>query len=166
MGGLTTGLVAVDDARIKAAAYVAVPASFPLATLISGTPERTGLPAAGAVPAGPGGHRDDAVRSRRDPDRFPGLPAAGLAHRGPQRRDWSFADDCAIAKDFSNGCGTGTRLADAATQFTFLDNETARGIAKRYIGAFFLSQLAGASAAPLGDAVPPASVIASAHTTK
>jgi predicted dienelactone hydrolase len=165
-GGVTAGVVAVHDSRIKAAAYIAVPPTLPLATLLLGTPEIQLFPQPALFllaqqDKAVGQLGIDAIRT----DFQDYVPPAWLV----EVRDaghWSFADDCALVKDFSNGCGTGTRLGDSSSPFTFVDNETARGIAKRYIGAFFQNGLAGGSPAPLSEAVPAASVIVSSHSSR
>ncbi len=156
LGGMSIGITDANDQRVKAAAFLAISPTSELNTLAFDLPEisRFRVPALymiaeeDAVMVASGGR--EAIVSNFE-DQSPAAWLVAVRDTGHM----SFADDCGLAPEFGDGCGTGTRSSDWAEEFTFLDPATAREIAGRYTAAFFASQLLGASSAGLVEASPP-----------
>lgn len=153
-GGVTVGILAAADTRVKATAYFAIsPTAEPLA--LFGAPAIARFRTPGlylvaqedGVMASFGGNQAIVNNFEQQP------PAAWLV----DVRDvghFSFADDCELAPEFGGCCGTGTRVANMSEPFAYIDTAQARDIAQRYAVAFFAHQLQAASAAPLSQATP------------
>ena len=56
---------------------------------------------------------------------------------------WSFSDVCGLTDSFSAGCGVAQRQTDSTEVVAYLDNEGARGLAASYAAAFFAAELQG-----------------------
>lgn len=165
MGGISIGLTAARDARIKAAAFLAVTPFAPLNTLLMGSASVSSFRAAGLYVSaledkvvalamgGPAGIRSNYEKQ---------WGAAWLV----EVRDtghMSFADDSGLVGEFNDGCVRGARVTFPYLPYTPVDGARAREIAARYTAAFFAHRLLGASPAPLSQASPPRLVSVKSH---
>jgi len=162
LGSLTTGVAAVADQRVKAAAFIAqtptidllgspsiasfrVPALYMLAEEDTTNAQVTAL------------YGTDMIRKDFADQKPPAwlIDVRDTAH-------WSFADDCALTSAAANGCGGGIRPTDG-TPYTNLDNAKARELASRYVAAFFANQFLGRPVDALNLADPANLVKVSHH---
>lgn len=132
-GAATTGRIAQDDPRIKAALPIAAPVENPLF---------------------PGTHVADihvpmlSILAREDNsiqqignnliemnfnNANPPVRLVSVADAG----HWGFTDICGLVAGFDPGCGEGTRQTEPGVPFTYLDVAVSREIAGAYSLAFF-----------------------------
>ena len=132
-GAATSGRVAQDDPRVRAALPIAAPVENPLF---------------------PGTHVADIhvpmLVILAEEDNSIGklgnnLIELNFANQNPPARlvpvtdagHWGFTDICGLTMGFSAGCGEGLRQSVPGEPFTYLDIEIGRGIASAYTLAFF-----------------------------
>lgn len=60
---------------------------------------------------------------------------------------WSFSDIASLTPSLMPGCGDGTRQTEPGESFSYLEIESARGLAASYVTAFFVGNLRGDGAA-------------------
>jgi predicted dienelactone hydrolase len=160
-GGITTGLVTEQDARVRAAAAIAVPIAIPLGM-------------EGLYP--PGVRLTDLTRMTRPfmflvaaedlqlftagiDDNFQRYPAEAWRVTVRNTGHYSFTDICGMPAPTAPGsCSPGPRQTDPSVSFTPLPIERARDLAKQYVAAFFEQELLGRGRGPRavesgGDAV-------------
>lgn len=136
-GGVTAGLVAQDDARVKAALSIASPMDNPLIEGVHIANLHVPLGFLVAV-------EDNSITElgndliRKQNFAMATTPAwkwevADAGH-------WSFSDVDGAADLFMAGCGAATRQTDG-TDFTYLDPPIGRAIAAAYTTAFFRATL-------------------------
>lgn len=138
-GGVTAGLVLMDDARPKAGLALAVPMENPL---LSGVVvEELHVPLFFLLAA-----EDNSIGSlgngfiqQNFTEANPPVYEVDVADAG----HWSVTDICGITPDFDAGCTSGDARQTNGEAFTYLDIERARGIAASYTTAFFLSTIGG-----------------------
>ena len=156
-GAATSGRVAQDDLRVRAALPIAAPVENPLF---------------------PGTHVADIhvpmLSLLAEEDNSIGaignnLIALNFANQHPPARlvrvtdagHWGFTDICGLTMGFSAGCGEGLRQSVPGEPFTYLDVEVGRGIASAYALAFFDLHLRGNQGATAYlDAADPAAFVA------
>lgn len=154
-GGVTTGKLLMDDPRPKAGMAVAVPMAQPILPGVD--MEQIHVPVAfilaredGSITEVGNGYIRDNFAAAHPPAWLVEVADAG---------HFSFADIAGIIDSFNAGCGPGKRQEDGAA-FTFLDNNLARGIGARLVGAFFGLTLRGqASAEEALLAAEPAGIV-------
>ncbi|MCE9577439.1 MAG: dienelactone hydrolase family protein [Deltaproteobacteria bacterium] len=135
-GGVTAGLVAQDDSRIKASLAIAAPMDNPL---IPGVMiENLHVPLMFIVAVEDNSITEIGnkfIRKNFDEAVAPAwkIEVADAGH-------WSFSDVDGAADIFMPGCGPAIRQTDG-TDFTYLDPATGRGIAAAYVTAFFQATL-------------------------
>ena len=142
-GGVTAGLVLMQDERPKAGLALAVPMENPLLPGVTVSALHVPLYFVKA-------NEDHSIGQLGnqfiDSNYASANPPAGLLQVADAGH-WSFTDICGIVPGFLAGCAKDpTRQADG-TPFTYLDADVARGIAQAYVTAFFLSSLNGDAAA-------------------
>jgi len=159
-GGVTAGLVAQDDGRIKAALSLAAPMDNPL---IPGVDlAQLHVPLFFAVAQEDNSITEVGNKLIRGNFTDAAVPAwkIEIADAG----HWSVSDVDGVVDAFAAGCGAGVRQTDGS-DFTYLDPPTGRAIAAAYVTAFFRAELeddAGA-AAYLTSGRPAGVVTADAH---
>jgi predicted dienelactone hydrolase len=144
-GGMTVGVLSVEDTRVKATAYLAIPPSATPAGLVFSLPSVARFRTPGlyltahedSVVAGGGGEQAIAACFDGQAPRAYWIDVQDTGH-------FSFADDCALAPEFDECCGTGKRAVGGAS-YMFLAPERARSIAAHYSAAFFAAELRGAT---------------------
>ncbi len=150
-GGVTVGKLLMDDPRPKAGMALAVPMAQPLLPGVDMA--KIHVPVAFVL-----AREDNSILEvgntfirQNFADANPPVWLAEVADAG----HFSFADIAGIIPGFDAGCGKGLRMADQS-DFTYLDNTTARSIGARLVGAFFGQTLLGEAAAeePLMAAEP------------
>ncbi len=141
-GGVTVGKLLMDDPRPKAGMALAVPMAQPLLPGVDMA--QIHVPVAFVL-----AREDNSILEvgnsfiRQDyADANPPVWLLEVADAG----HFSFSDIAGIIANFDAGCGKGQRMADQS-DFTYLDNATARGIGARAVGAFFGQTLRGETAA-------------------
>jgi len=142
-GGVTAGLVAQTDTRIRAALSIAAPMDNPL---ISGVNiEDLHVPLAFLV-----AKEDNSITElgnkliRENNYAMASVPVWKLevADAG----HWSFSDVDGAADIFMAGCGAGIRQT-TGEDFTYMDPEAGRAIAASFVTAFFEAELDGSEGA-------------------
>ncbi len=141
-GGVTTGKLAMDDPRPKAAMALAVPMAQPL---IPGVDlAKIHVPVAFVL-----AQEDHAITEfgnglirQNFADANPPAWLVEIADAGHH----SVADIAGLAPDFMDGCGQGKRNGDQSA-FAYLDNAVARAVTARVVGAFFGMTLLGQTTA-------------------
>lgn len=153
-GALTTGEVTWSDPRIRAAFALAAPLELigkarvaemkvPLGFLLAEEDHSIG-------PGGNGLIRDQANK-KASPPVWLG-EAADAGH-------WSFSDVPGLTTSFMPGCGMAKRQEDTSESFTYVEPETARRYAAKYVSTFFLGHLLGVEAAKAELAKPTTGVV-------
>lgn len=151
-GGVTTGKLVMDDARLKAGFALAVPMENPLLPGVEMAKIH--------VPVGFLLAREDnsilEIGNGFIRDNFAAANPPAWLIEVADAGHFSFADIAGLTSFMTAGCGQGQRMADQ-TAFTYLDNTVARTLAARIVGAFFGRNLLGQSAAeePLMALEPP-----------
>lgn len=162
MGAITVGIAAVNDTRVKAAAYLAMPPTSSTLALVMQTPpvsryrvpgfyllaqEDKNAPAVGGA---------NAIRTDFERQRPPAWLAevADLGH-------FSIADDLTTLGAMG-GCGQEKRLSSSA-RYTNVAAPVARDIAAYYVTAFFDAQFQGGDPALLDVKRTPDVVVLRKH---
>jgi len=136
-GSITTGLVLQDDPRVKAGVMIAAPPENPLLTGVSiANIEKPGLFMLAEEDNAIGAAGNDAIHQN-----YEAYPAPAWLLSVKDAGHWSFSDIAGLVPGLMPGCGTGQRQADPSQSFTYLDSETGRDIAVRYVTAFLAAQL-------------------------
>lgn len=136
-GGVTTGLVLMQDKRPKAGLALAVPMENPLLPGVTVKSLHVPLFFLEAMEDHSIGEIGNTLIDQNFTDANPPVTLAKVADAG----HWSFTDICGIIPDFDPGCGKNPTRQGDGTPFNYVDIEVARGIAKAYVTAFFLSSL-------------------------
>ncbi len=161
-GSVTTGLVLQNDARVKAGVLIAAPPDNPL---LAGASIAKILKPALYFEAMED-HSIQLVGNSLLENNYSSHPNPAWLVKVADAGHWSFSDICALTDTFKPGCGMDTRQNPVqGGSFTYLDNDTARGIAKHYIAAFFVRELLGdlTQDAYLGKATPAGIVMVEHH---
>jgi predicted dienelactone hydrolase len=152
-GGLTTGLLVEQDARVRAGLAIAVPIAIPLgmealyppgvrlADLTRMTKPFMFLVAAEDFQLFNGGVADNFQRYQ------------GEAWRATVRDTghYSFTDICGMPAPTAPGsCSPAPRQSDPSVTFTPLESDRARELAAQYVAAFFERTLLGRGRGPRG----------------
>jgi predicted dienelactone hydrolase len=138
-GGVTAGLVAQTDPRIRAALSIAAPMDNPLVPGVDIA--QLHVPLAFIVAKEDNSITELGNKLIRDNNYAAAtvpvwkLEVADAGH-------WSFSDVDGAADIFMAGCGQGTRQTDG-TAFTYLDPPTGRALAAGFVTAFFEATLDG-----------------------
>jgi dienelactone hydrolase len=141
-GGLTTGLVLTQDARVKAGLAVAVPLAGVLEpSAITAITQPTGF----LLAVQDNSIRETGNRVIRDNHRRANQPSwlwevTGAGH-------WSPTAIAGLTPGLMAGCGEAMTQTQPVTAFAYLDNDIARTIFGSYALAFFEATLGGADAA-------------------
>ena len=152
-GAATTGRVAQDDPRIKAALPIAAPVENPVFPNTHVADIHVPMLMVLAL-------EDNSIQkignnlielnfmNANPPVRLVSVKDAG---------HWNFTDICGLVDGFSAGCGEGERQTEPGVQFTYLDIDVGREIASAYSLAFFDRYLRDNPAADdfLGAGTPP-----------
>ena len=150
-GGVTTGNLLMTDSRPKAGMALAVPMAQPVFPAVAMA--QIHAPVAFVLAREDNSIMEfgnDFIRQNYNDANPPAwlIEVADTGH-------FSFADIAGLIPNFNAGCGKGLRMADQS-DFTYLDNNVARGIGARLVGAFFGRTLLGEASAeePLMAAEP------------
>jgi len=137
-GGVTTGLVVQDDARVKAGLAIASPMENPLleGVLIANITKPIGFLLA---------MEDNSITElgnlfirRNFDDATVPVWKAEVTDAG----HWSFSNICGVHEQFMPGCGSDTRQTDN-TPFDYLPVADGLAISQAYVTAYFSAQLLG-----------------------
>lgn len=141
-GGVTTGKLLMVDPRPKAGMALAVPMAQPLLPGVDMA--QIHVPVAFVL-----AREDNSILEigntfirQNFADANPPAWLIEVADAG----HFSFSDIAGIIASFDAGCGKGQRMADQS-DFTYIDNATARAIGARTVGAFFGHTLLGEATA-------------------
>lgn len=142
-GSVTTGLVAQQDPRVRAAFCLAAPIDNPLLP---------GVHAAQVnVPIGFVLAREDNSISELGnqflQQNYAEVPGPAWLIELVDAGHWSFTDVAGLVPAFAAGCGEGYRMSDGVTAFTYLDPQVARSLVARHAAAFFGLHLLGDASA-------------------
>lgn len=154
-GGVTAGLVLMNDARPRAGLALAVPMENPL--LPGVRVEEIHVPLLFLL-----AEEDNSIGSLGNgfiDQNFAEANAPVHEITVADAGHWSVTDICGITPAFDAGCSVDTRQTNGEP-FTYLDIDEARGIAASYTTAFFLSTIGGdADASAYVSSAHPASVV-------
>lgn len=117
-GGVTTGLVLMNDARPKAGLAIAVPMENPL------------LPAVSLAQI----HVPLLFFLATEDHSIGPIEVADAGH-------WSFSNICGLIPDFAAGCAAAPTREGDGTPFEYVDIDAARGLTQAYVTAFFKATL-------------------------
>jgi len=135
-GGVTVGRVLSDDPRFKAGLAIAVPMG------LAGVSMAHIHTAVGFLLA----QEDNSIGEGANNVIRANFAAADLPAWLWEVKDtghFSFSNIASIRENYEPGCGDGVRQTVDGEKFTYLDNAIARGIAQRYVAAFFRLHLLG-----------------------
>jgi dienelactone hydrolase len=150
-GGVTAGLVLMKDTRPRAGLALAVPMENPLLPGVTMATLKVPLFFLLATEDNSIGAIGNTLINQNYADANPPIWKVDLKDAG----HWSVTNICGIAGDFQAGCSPGVRQT-SGQPFTYLDIETARGVAQAYTTAFFAAILTGDATGRtyLGEAHP------------
>jgi len=142
-GSVTTGLVTLEDERIRAAAGIAAPMENPLlpgveAALID-------VPLLLIV-----AREDNSITEFGNDmlrENFSATAASAWKVEVEDAGHWSFSNLCGLVDDFMPGCGEDRRQTDITETFAYLPIEQGIDIASAYLTAFFSRALRGTEGA-------------------
>jgi dienelactone hydrolase len=158
-GGVTTGLVLMNDTRPRAGLALAVPMENPLLPGVTMTALHVPLFFLLATEDNSIGAIGNLVLNQNFADANPPIWKIDVRDAG----HWSVSNICGLAGGFQAGCVPGTRQTDG-TPFTYLDIEEARGVAQAYTTAFFAATLDGdATGHAYLDGAHPKDVVTATH---
>jgi hypothetical protein len=132
-GAATTGRVAQDDPRVKAALPIAAPIENPV---FPGT-QVADIHVPMLIDPRRGGQQHPAIGNNLIELNFMNANPPVRLLRVKDAGHWNFTDICGLVADFSAGCGEGERQTEPGVQFTYLDIDIGREIASAYSLAFF-----------------------------
>lgn len=160
-GSVTTGLVLETDDRVQAGAMIAAPPENPLIPGV--TLANLSQPALFVL-----AEEDNSITELGNAlirTNFADYPNRAHLVSVKDAGHWSFSDICALIGLLTPGCGTAMRQTDPAVEFDYLDNETGREVASRYVTAFFALELLGdtGAGAELDRATPSDVVTIDSH---
>jgi dienelactone hydrolase len=152
-GGLTTGLLVEQDARVRVGAAIAVHISIPLGAEAQYPPgvrladlTRMTKPFMFLVAA-----EDFQLFNFSVNDNFQRYPAEVWRVTVRDTAHYSFTDICGMPPPTAPGsCSPGPRQTDPSVTFEPLEIDRARELAKQYVGAFFERELLGRGPGPQG----------------
>lgn len=135
-GGVTAGLVLMQDTRPKAGLALAVPMENPL--LAGVTMKSLNVPIFFLVAKEDNsiGEIGNGIIRQNYKDANPPVWKAEVADAG----HWSFTDICGLVPEFDAGCSEDVRQT-TGEPFTYVDIDVARGVAEAYVAAFFAATL-------------------------
>jgi predicted dienelactone hydrolase len=152
-GGLTTGLLVEQDARVRAGAALAVPIAIPQGMEDQYPPDvrladltRMTKPFMFLVAA-----EDLEQFTLSIDDNFQRYPAEAWRVTVDDTAHYSFTDTCGMPPPTAPGsCSPGPRQTDPSVNYEPLDIEYARDLAKQFVAAFFERTLLGRGRGPRG----------------
>jgi dienelactone hydrolase len=155
-GAVTTGRVLQDDDRVRAGVAIAAPMENPLLVGVSlAEIDEPVLMMLAQEDNSIGEVGNNLLRANFEAANPP-VWLVEFADAG----HWSFSDVCGLVPAFDPGCGEGERQTRPGTQFTYLDNELARGTASAYAARFFAAHLRDEAAADAAlDIAEPAGIV-------
>jgi predicted dienelactone hydrolase len=142
-GGVTAGLVAQTDPRIKAALSIAAPMDNPLVPGVDIA--QLHVPLAFVVAKEDNSITELGNKLIRD-NNYAAATVPAWKVEVADAGHWSFSDVDGLADIFMAGCGQGTRQTDG-TAFTYLDPPAGRALAASFVTAFFEANLLGEAGA-------------------
>jgi len=157
-GGVTTGKVLQDDARLKAGLAIAVPMANPLLQGVDMA--KIAQPVAFIL-----AEEDNSITAAGNAfieQNYADAKNTAWLWRVADAGHFSFSDIAGLSF-FTQGCGKDKRMTDD-TPFTYLDNHVARCIGARYLSAFMRFHLLGdATATAILNAATPSGVVQQQH---
>lgn len=138
-GSVTTGLVAQEDVRVKAAAGLAAPMENVFLPGVSIAALK--VPLLFLVAA-----EDNSITELGNAnirDNFEKSPGAAWKVEIAEAGHWSFSDVAGLNEGFMPGCGSAKRQTDPSKVFSYLPAPEGVAIARAELAAFFKAQLLG-----------------------
>jgi dienelactone hydrolase len=158
-GGVTAGLVLMQDKRPRSGLALAVPMENPLLPGVTVASLHVPLFFMRASEDNSIGTLGNVVLDDNFKDATSPVWRANVLDAG----HWSFTNICGIMPDFHAGCGADTRQTNGAN-FDYVDIEKARAVAAAYTTAFFASTLTDDEAATAYLATSrPAEIVTVSH---
>jgi predicted dienelactone hydrolase len=136
-GGVTTGLVLMNDARPKAGLAIAVPMENPLLPAVSLAQIHVPLLFFLATEDHSIGPIGNTILRQNFTNANPPVTMVEVADAG----HWSFSNICGLIPDFAAGCAAAPTREGDGTPFEYVDIDAARGLTQAYVTAFFKATL-------------------------
>lgn len=150
-GSVTTGLLAQEDARVKAVAGIAAPLENALLPGVS--VESLAQPLLFVL-----AREDNSITELGNAnlrDNFREAPGAAWIVEVADAGHWSFSDIAGLHENFAAGCGEAPRQTNSAERFRYLPAADGIAITRAHLAAFFRAQLLGDTAAQAFLDAPP-----------